>query len=225
MISSLDKLLEQPEKLIANSNIESNSSSGLLIALDTLAENINQILTNSADQVTENTTSVFQQGSVNIAFNIDRKRFVEDVFLVSQTFGNKVFVNFTSDIKLAQITPETSSIIKIPKETFGNSTETMFSYYFKQSSLFLTEKQIQNLYNNGEQIDSFVDSNVLSSTVGFREVKNLTNPIILTFKKYMNKYSSEMHSCQFWKPDMSKFLLVDLKIVTVSNLIGYYRYC
>ena len=225
MISSLDKLLEQPEKLIANSNIESNSSSGLLIALDTLAESINQILANSADQVTENTTSVFQQGSVNIAFNIDRKRFVEDVFLVSRTFGNKVFVNFTSDVKHAQITPETLSIIKIPKETFGNSTETMFSYYFKESSLFLTEKQIQNLNNNGVQIDSFVDSNVLSSTVGFREVKNLTNPIILTFKKYMNKYSSEMHSCQFWKPDMSKFLLVDLKIVTVSNLIGYYRYC
>lgn len=221
MISSLDKLLEQPKKLIANSNIESNSSSGLLIALDTLAENINQILTNSADQVTENTTSVFQQGSVNIAFNIDRKRFIEDVFLVSRTFGNKVFVNFTSDVKHAQITPETLSIIKIPKETFGNSTETMFSYYFKESSLFLTEKQIQNLNNNGVQIDSFVDSNVLSSTVGFREVKNLTNPIILTFKKYMNKYSSEMHSCQFWKPDMSKFLLVDLEIVTVSNLIGY----
>ena len=225
MISSLDKLLEQPKELIANSNIESNSSSGLLIALDTLAESINQILANSADQVTENTTSVFQQGSVNIAFNIDRKRFVEDVFLVSRTFGNKVFVNFTSDVKHAQITPETLSIIKIPKETFGNSTETMFSYYFKESSLFLTEKQIQNLNNNGVQIDSFVDSNVLSSTVGFREVKNLTNPIILTFKKYMNKYSSEMHSCQFWKPDMSKFLLVDLKIVTVSNLIGYYRYC
>ena len=221
MISSLDKLLEQPKKLIANSNIESNSSSGLLIALDTLAENINQILTNSADQVTENTTSAFQQGSVNIAFNIDRKRFIEDVFLVSRTFGNKVFVNFTSDVKHAQITPETLSIIKIPKETFGNSTETMFSYYFKESSLFLTEKQIQNLNNNGVQIDSFVDSNVLSSTVGFREVKNLTNPIILTFKKYMNKYSSEMHSCQFWKPDMSKFLLVDLEIVTVSNLIGY----
>ena len=225
MISSVDKLLEQPKELIANSNIESNSSSGLLIALDTLAENINQILTNSADQVTENTTSAFQQGSVNIAFNIDRKRFIEDVFLVSRTFGNKVFVNFTSDVKHAQITPETLSIIKIPKETFGNSTETMFSYYFKESSLFLTEKQIQNLNNNGVQIDSFVDSNVLSSTVGFREVKNLTNPIILTFKKYMNKYSSEMHSCQFWKPDMSKFLLVDLKIVTVSNLIGYYRYC
>ena len=221
MISSLDKLLEQPKKLIANSNIESNSSSGLLIALDTLAENINQILTNSADQVTENTTSAFQQSSVNIAFNIDRKRFIEDVFLVSRTFGNKVFVNFTSDVKHAQITPETLSIIKIPKETFGNSTETMFSYYFKESSLFLTEKQIQNLNNNGVQIDSFVDSNVLSSTVGFREVKNLTNPIILTFKKYMNKYSSEMHSCQFWKPDMSKFLLVDLEIVNVSNLIGY----
>ena len=111
MISSVDKLLEQPKELIANSNIESNSSSGLLIALDTLAENINQILTNSADQVTENTTSVFQQGSVNIAFNIDRKRFVEDVFLVSRTFGNKVFVNFTSDVKHAQITPETPVII------------------------------------------------------------------------------------------------------------------
>lgn len=208
MISSVDKLLEQPKELIANSNIESNSSSGLLIALDTLAENINQILTNSADQVTENTTSVFQQGSVNIAFNIDRKRFVEDVFLVSRTFGNKVFVNFTSDVKHAQITPETSSIIKIPKETFGNLTETMFSYYFKQSSLFLTEKQIQNLNNNGVQIDSFVDSNVLSSTVGFREVKNLTNPIILTFKKSLIADVAGTHSCYFWSPYVSKCIFL-----------------
>lgn len=208
MISSLDKLLEQPKKLIANSNIESNSSSGLLIALDTLAENINQILTNSADQVTENTTSAFQQGSVNIAFNIDRKRFIEDVFLVSRTFGNKVFVNFTSDVKHAQITPETLSIIKIPKETFGNSTETMFSYYFKESSLFLTEKQIQNLNNNGVQIDSFVDSNVLSSTVGFREVKNLTNPIILTFKKSLIADVAGTHSCYFWSPYVSKCIFL-----------------
>ena len=223
MVSSLDKLLEQPKELIANSNIESNSSSGLLIALDTLAENINEILTNSADKVIENTTSVFQQGSVNVAFNIDRKRFIEDVFLVSRTFGNKVYINFTSDVKYAQITPETSSIIKIPKETFGNSTETMFSYYFKQSSLFLTEKQIRNLDNNGTQIDSFVDSNILSATVGFREVKNLTNPIILTFKKYMSRDSFELHNCEFWKPDMSKFLLVDLEIVVVivTNKIGY----
>ena len=223
MVSSLDKLLEQPKELIANSNIESNSSSGLLIALDTLAENINEILTNSADKVIENTTSVFQQGSVNVAFNIDRKRFIEDVFLVSRAFGNKVYINFTSDVKYAQITPETSSIIKIPKETFGNSTETMFSYYFKQSSLFLTEKQIRNLDNNGTQIDSFVDSNILSATVGFREVKNLTNPIILTFKKYMNRDSFELHNCEFWKPDMSKFLLVDLEIVVVivTNKIGY----
>ena len=210
VISSLDKLLDQPKELIANSNIESNSSSKLLLALDTLAENINQILTNSTDKVIENTTSVFQQGSVNIAFNIDRKIFIADQFLVSRTFGNKVYVNFTSDVKHAQITPETSSIIKIPKETFGNSTETMFSYYFKQSSLFLTEKQIQNLNNNGTQIDFFVDSNILSATVGFREVKNLTNPIILIFKISMNKNSSKMHNCQFWKPDIGKFLLVSL---------------
>ena len=210
VISSLDKLLDQPKELIANSNIESNSSSKLLLALDTLAENINQILTNSTDKVIENTTSVFQQGSVNIAFNIDRKIFIADQFLVSRTFGNKVYVNFTSDVKHAQITPETSSIIKIPKETFGNSAETMFSYYFKQSSLFLTEKQIQNLNNNGTQIDFFVDSNILSATVGFREVKNLTNPIILIFKISMNKNSSKMHNCQFWKPDIGKFLLVSL---------------
>ena len=210
MISSLDKLLDQPKELIANSNIESNSSSKLLLALDTLAENINQILTNSTDKVIENTTSVFQQGSVNIAFNIDRKIFIEDQFLVSRTFGNKVYVNFTSDVKHTQITPETSSIIKIPKETFGNSTETMFSYYFKQSSLFLTEKQIQSLNNNETQIDFFVDSNILSATVGFREVKNLTNPIILIFKISVNKNSSKTHNCQFWKPDIGKFLLVSL---------------
>lgn len=211
--------------MIATSNIESSSSSGLLIALEALAENVNVILTNSTGNNINSTKSNFQQGTANIAFSINRQRFIEDTYVVSRTIGNTVYVNFTSDVNEAQITPEVSSIIKIPKETFMNFTETVYSYYFKQSSLFLTEQEIQNYKNNRTHIDSFVDSNILSATVGFREVKNLTNPIILTFKKYMNKYSSEMHSCQFWKPDMSKFLLVDLKIVTVSNLIGYYRYC
>ena len=190
--------------MIASSNIESSSSSGLLLALEALAENVDLILTNSADNNINSTKSNFQQGTANIAFNINRQRFNEDTYVVSRTIGNSVYVNFTSDVNEAQITSEVSSVVKIPKETFSNSTETVYSYYFKQSSLFLTEQQIQNFKNNRTQIDSFVDSNILSATVAFREVKNLANPIILTFKKSLIVDVAGAHSCYFWNPDVRK---------------------
>lgn len=194
--------------MIATSNIESNSSSGLLIALEALAENVNVILTNSTGSNINSTKSNFQQGTGNIAFSINRQRFIEDTYVVSRTIGNTVYVNFTSDVNEAQITPEVSSIIKIPKETFMNSTETVYSYYFKQSSLFLTEQEIQNYKNNRTHIDSFVDSNILSATVGFREVKNLTKPIILTFKKSLIADVAGTHSCYFWSPYVSKCIFL-----------------
>lgn len=72
MVSSLNELLEQPKALFAASQLESNSSTDLLTALDTLAKNIDGVLHNSSGSIVNSTGLNFQQGTPNIAFAINK---------------------------------------------------------------------------------------------------------------------------------------------------------
>lgn len=204
MVSSLNVLLEQPKELFAGSQLESNSSTDLLSALDTLAKNIDGVLRNSSDVSINSTRSNFHQGTPNIAFAINETTVSKDLFLVCRRFGDNVYINITTDERQAQVTPNTLSIIKLPKEMFKYTEETLYSYYFKQSSLFLTEKEIKGLSKKKMQIVSPVDSAILSATVGFRDIKNVEPPIILTFKKSGVRNITAEHNCHFWKPQARK---------------------
>ena len=197
MVSSLNVLLEQPKELFAGSQLESKSSTVLLSALDTLAKNIDGVMRNSSS--INSTGSNFQQGNPNIAFAINKTTVSKDLFLVCRRFGDNVHINITTDDREAQVTPNTLSVIKLPKEMFKYTEETLYSYYFKQSSLFLTEKEIKGLRKKQMQIVSPVDSVILSATVGFRDVKNLEPPIILTFKKAGVRNTTAEHNCHFWE--------------------------
>lgn len=204
MVSSLNVLLEQPKELFAGSQLESNSSTDLLSALDTLAKNIDGVLRNSSDVSINSTRSNFHQGTPNIAFAINETTVSKDLFLVCRRFGDNVYINITTDERQAQVTPNMLSIIKLPKEMFKYTEETLYSYYFKQSSLFLTEKEIKGLSKKKMQIVSPVDSAILSATVGFRDIKNVTPPIILTFKKSGVQNTTAEHDCHFWDPQARK---------------------
>ena len=205
VVSSLNVLLEQPKELFASSQLESNSSTDLLSALDTLAKNIDGVLRNSSHVSINSTKSNFHQGTPNIAFAINETTVSKDLFLVCRRFGDNVYINITTDERQAQVTPNTLSIIKLPKEMFKYTEETLYSYYFKQSSLFLTEKEIKSLSSIKQtQIVSPVDSVILSATVGFRDIKNVEPPIILTFKKSGVRNITAEHNCHFWKPQARK---------------------
>lgn len=95
-------------------------------------------------------------------------------------------------------------VIKLPKELFKYTGETLYSYYFKQSSLFLTEKEIKGFSKKQTDIVSPVDSVILSATVGFRDIKNVEPPIILIFKKSGGRNTTAEHNCQFWDPQARK---------------------
>ena len=200
VISSLNELLEQPKRLFAGSQLESNSSTDLLSALDTLAKNIDGVIRNSSGAGINSTDSNFQQGTPNVAFAINKTRVSKDLFLVCRRFGDNVHINITTDERQAQVTPNTLSVIKLPKQMFKYAEETLSSYYFRQSSLFLTEEEIKGLSKKQTQIVSPVDSVILSATVGFRDIKNVTPPIILTFKKSAVRNATAEHNCHFWDP-------------------------
>ena len=142
----------------------------------------------------------------NVAFSINRDLFAHDVFFVAKYKEGHLLINITTDSKLAEITPDALAVIKIPKETFIGSPETLYSFSFTDSSLFLTEEQLQNINGNKTIIEQIVDSNVLSASILARRVENLTeHPIVLMFKKSEEQIADERLNCQFWNPSLCKF--------------------
>ena len=190
------------QKLLGSAQIQKNSATRLLEALDNSIENI-AFIYDSMKEKPFNLRDLSTQ-LPNIAFNINRKVFTTDVFFIARNKDGIAFVEITTSASQSIITSETLVVIKVPQETFLDTPETLFYYQFQKPSLFLTESQLQRLHGNKTNNDQVVDSEVLSASVLQRVIKNLTkNPIILSFKPLQTTNVEEI-SCQFWNPHLRK---------------------
>lgn len=117
----------------------------------------------------------------------------------------KVSVEITTNNRLVEITSETLAVIKLPNKTFIQTPETLYSFCFTKPTLFLTGEQLQNLNGSKKIIDKVVDSNILSASILERRVENLSNPIVLNFKKSELQNEDERLQCQFWNLSRGKF--------------------
>ena len=190
------------QKLLGSAQIQKNSATRLLEALDNSIENI-AFIYDSMKEKPFNLRDLSTQ-LPNIAFNINRKVFTSDVFFIARNKDGIAFVEITTSASQSIITSETLVVIRVPQETFLDTPETLFSYQFQKPSLFLTESQLQRLHGNKTNNDQVVDSEVLSASVLQRVIKNLTkNPIILSFKPLQTTNVEEI-SCQFWNPHLRK---------------------
>ena len=182
ILTVADQLLENSTtELIGSAGIQQSASSRILQALDNL---VKKVIFISANQ----TNSTFALKNLttelpNIAFSVNRDLFIRDMFFAAIRKEGNISVSITTDNRLAEITSETLTVIKIPMETFSENSETLYSFCLTEPSLFLTEEQLQNINGNKTTIEQVVDSNVLSASILNRQVENLSNPIVLTFKK------------------------------------------
>ena len=182
ILTVADQLLENSTtELIGSAEIQQSASSRILQALDNL---VKKVIFISANQ----TNSTFALKNLttelpNIAFSVNRDLFIRDMFFAAIRKEGNISVSITTDNRLAEITSETLTVIKIPMETFSENSETLYSFCLTEPSLFLTEGQLQNINGNKRTIEQVVDSNVLSASILNRQVENLSNPIVLTFKK------------------------------------------
>ena len=190
------------EKVLGSAQLKGNSSSKILEALESLIERIDSASKNSESE-SFNLTDLSKQ-LPNIAFNISREKFTNDVFLISKEKEGNLSVSITTDINKSKVTSETVAIIKIPREVFSNISETLYSYQFRNPSLFLTETQLQQLNGNRTKNTQTVESNVLSATVLLRSIKNITNPVVLTFRSSGKKIEAGEIDCQFWNPNLGE---------------------
>ena len=229
LLSVVDNIMENTsQELLGVAQIQKSSTSRLLEALDKFIENIAFIY----DSMREKPFALkdLSINLPNIAFSINRKAFTRDVFFIARTQYGNAFVEITTNTNLSKITAETFVIIRVPKQTFLDKPETLFSYQFRKPSLFLTESQLQRLNGNKVNNNQVVDSDVLAVSVLQRVIKNLRKPITLSFKPLQASF--EGTSCQFWNPHLGKsklYLIIFSVCVRVIFLRSYElhvaRYC
>ena len=204
ILTVVDRILENSTiELLGSAQIQQASSSRILQALENFVKAVDSI---SANQ----TSSTFNLKNLttelpNIAFSINRDLFTHDVIFVAVRKEGNASVSIITNNRLTEITSEILAIIKIPKETFIEKHETLYSFCFTKPSLFFTEEQLQNINGNKTKTEQVVDSNVLSASILRRRVENLSNPIVLTFKKSEQQIADGTLDCQFWNPSLRKF--------------------
>ena len=228
-MSVVDNIMENTsQELLGLAQIQKSSTSRLLEALDKFIENIAFIY----DSMREKPFALkdLSINLPNIAFSINRKAFTRDVFFIAKTQYGNASVEITTNTNLSKITAETFVIIRVPKQTFLDKPETLFSYQFRKPSLFLTESQLQRLNGNKVNNNQVVDSDVLAVSVLQRVIKNLRKPITLSFKPLQASF--EGTSCQFWNPHLGKsklYLIIFSVCIKVIFLRSYEfhvaRYC
>ena len=229
LLSVVDNIMENTSQdLLGLAQIQKSSTSRLLEALDKFIENIAFIY----DSMREKPFALkdLSINLPNIAFSINRKAFTRDVFFIARTQYGNAFVEITTNTNLSKITAETFVIIRVPKQTFLDKPETLFSYQFRKPSLFLTESQLQRLNGNKVNNNQVVDSDVLAVSVLQRVIKNLSKPITLSFKPLQASF--EGTSCQFWNPHLgkSKLYLIIFSVCIRKTFLRSYefhvaRYC
>ena len=228
-MSVVDNIMENTSQdLLGLAQIQKSSTSRLLEALDKFIENIAFIY----DSMREKPFALkdLSINLPNIAFSINRKAFTRDVFFIARTQCGKASVEITTNTNLSKVPAETFVIIRVPKQTFLDKPETLFSYQFRKPSLFLTESQLQRLNGNKVNNNQVVDSDVLAVSVLQRVIKNLRKPITLSFKPLQASF--EGTSCQFWNPHLGKsklyliiFSVCIRKIFLRSYEFHVARYC
>ena len=228
-MSVVDNIMENTsQELLGLAQIQKSSTSRLLEALDKFIENIAFIY----DSMREKPFALkdLSINLPNIAFSINRKAFTRDVFFIARTQYGNASVEITTNTNLSKVPAETFVIIRVPKQTFLDKPETLFSYQFRKPSLFLTESQLQRLNGNKVNNNQVVDSDVLAVSVLQRVIKNLSKPITLSFKPLQASF--EGTSCQFWNPHLGKsklYLIIFSVCIKVIFLRSYEfhvaRYC
>ena len=229
LLSVVDNIMENTsQELLGLAQIQKSSTSRLLEALDKFIENIAFIY----DSMREKPFALkdLSINLPNIAFSINRKAFTRDVFFIARTQYGKASVEITTNTNLSKVPAETFVIIRVPKQTFLDKPETLFSYQFRKPSLFLTESQLQRLNGNKVNNNQVVDSDVFAVSVLQRVIKDLRKPITLSFKPLQASF--EGTSCQFWNPHLGKsklyliiFSVCIRKIFLRSYEFHVARYC
>ena len=180
------------QEILGSAQIQERSATRLLRALDNFIENI----AFTYDSMKEKPFALNDLSIQlpNIAFNINRNVFTSDVFFIARNQDGNASVKIVINANQSEITAETLAVIRVPQQTFLDTPETLFSYQFRKPSLFVTESQLQRLNGNKVSNSEAVDSEVISASVLRRVIKDLSKPIVLSFKPSQTTSLEDHHA-------------------------------
>ena len=203
LLAVFDNLIgNMTQELLGLAQIQNNSTSRLLEALDNFIENVAFIYDSMKNKPF--TLDDLNTQFTYIAFDIKKDIFTSDVVFIAKSIGGNASVVITSPASQSEITPEIVAVIKVPQPVFRNKTETVYSYQFRKPSLFLTDAQLQRLNGSKVKNDQVVESDILSAAILRRKIRNISNPIILSFKPSQTTDLEGTLECRFWNPNLSK---------------------
>lgn len=94
-----------------------------------------------------------------------------------------------------------SSSIRLPSSLFSDTSEhgnCVFAFVHRNSKFFVDGAQLKRLLNSSEAVPKLnVTSDVISATVGNRTLRNLIDPVVITFKK-RSPGATGRYTCRFW---------------------------
>ena len=200
VVQTVSEVLNASPDLIAESEIQYQSSQSILRQLDDLAKG----------QVVGRGEQVMRK-SQNVALLAFRNSALKNVTVFSPDFSSsKISGNFFQ-IDLQQINGalNDSQIFNqdatafLPSSLFNLASEYgdfVHAFVFNNSNLFLTANQLNNVTDRkAVAVNRTVQSRVLSVTVGQRKITKLPDVVSMTFKKnivFPKGYDKEI--CHFW---------------------------
>ncbi|XP_057312510.1 uncharacterized protein LOC130654023 isoform X2 [Hydractinia symbiolongicarpus] len=188
IVKTVSNVLDANVAIVAKAQLNTKSSTSILNDLDELARKLGKLLKRGGKLASINADQP------NVALNV---RYLErgNITIYSQQINENVRIFITSN---TSIPTNIWSSLRIPDVTFPAMKEVLFSYFFRQNSLFLTEEEILKSIYNQSNLTRLIQSTILAGTLGDKHITNLTNPILLKFDKtyYVNEEGKS--SCEFW---------------------------
>ncbi|XP_066920828.1 adhesion G-protein coupled receptor G7-like [Clytia hemisphaerica] len=201
VLLTISNVIGSNRTIVAQAQKAKQTSATILHFLDILAQRIGEI----AAKLNFNKTikMIFKEQNIALVVLYSKPRQLEVIggATSSQTMNLDIFSSHRK-ILGSLINNKTLATAKIPKEAFKNKSRIVYALLFNNDALFQTENQTIAV-QSGQPILSPISSKILAVTVGKEKVVNLSNPILLKFKKMdigvtKDERKIYKYSCVFW---------------------------
>ncbi|XP_047126735.1 adhesion G-protein coupled receptor G2 isoform X1 [Hydra vulgaris] len=182
VLQTIDNVLDSNVTFIAESQIKTFSSTRILKILTEFALIFSKQLNNSISFC-----------KINIGFHIKKVEKGNIIISAQQLPDNSVKISFNNDagfIKKAYV------VMTLPSDVFYDENEVIYSYFFRYDFFLLDENYLIQLVKMRGFNQRFLQSTILSASVVNRNVSNLSNPIVIKFKKTHKSLGTS--SCKYW---------------------------
>ena len=196
-MNSVNQLLHAKRAITAKSQRTNKSSTSLLNSLNKMALNIGNVV-----KKTNKSISVKRDNIALTVVYTPRKNFT---IYTKNIENNNVEVVISDEAKTPH--SKTYSWMSVPETTFSNSSELVYSYFFKTNLLFLNKKQLKPQRGKIEPSSIFVQSTILSVSFESGTKWNLSKPIRMKFEKNYHTGIKGNNTCQFWQFKKGKAIL------------------